>query len=170
MSQDLQYEYRSGIGTDIHRLVVGRDLKLGGVQIPFDKGLLGHSDGDAVLHAVVDALLGAAGMGDIGSFFPDRDPQWAQADSRELLLSVKQYIEDKRWQVVNVDLVIHAEQPRLVPFKAQIKRAIASILGIDFNAVNVKAKTNEGLDAVGRGEAIAATAVVLLSRRVKRTL
>jgi len=170
VSLDPQYEYRTGLGTDIHQLVTGRDLKLGGVQIPFDKGLLGHSDGDAVLHAIVDALLGAAGMGDIGSFFPDRDPKWAQADSRELLLTVKRYLEDKHWEVVNLDVVIHAEQPRLERLKAQIKRAIASILGVDFNAVNVKAKTNEGLDAVGRGEAIAATSVVLLRRRLKRTL
>ncbi len=170
MSLDPQYEYRTGLGTDIHQLVAGRDLKLGGVQIPFDKGLLGHSDGDAVLHAIIDALLGAAGMGDIGSFFPDHDPQWAQADSRELLLTVKRYLEDRHWEVVNLDVVIHAEQPRLERLKAQIKRAIASILGVDFNAVNVKAKTNEGLDAVGRGEAIAATSVVLLRRRLKRTL
>jgi len=170
VSLDPEYEYRVGLGTDIHRLVTGRELKLGAVRIPFEKGLLGHSDGDAVLHAVVDALLGAAGMGDIGSFFPDRDPQWAEADSRDLLLTVMQYLQDKRWEVVNVDVVIHAERPRLERFKAQIKRAIASILGVDFNAVNVKAKTNEGLDAVGRGEAIAATSTVLLRRRLRRTL
>jgi len=170
VSLDPEYEYRVGLGTDIHRLVTGRELKLGAVRIPFEKGLLGHSDGDAVLHAVVDALLGAAGMGDIGSFFPDRDPQWAEADSRDLLLTVMRYLQDKRWEVVNVDVVIHAERPRLERFKAQIKRAIASILGVDFNAVNVKAKTNEGLDAVGRGEAIAATSTVLLRRRLRRTL
>ncbi|MBN1124358.1 MAG: 2-C-methyl-D-erythritol 2,4-cyclodiphosphate synthase [Sedimentisphaerales bacterium] len=170
MNLDLKYEYRTGIGTDIHKLIVGRDLKLGGILIPFDKGLLGHSDGDALLHAVVDALLGAAGLGDIGSFFPDHDPQYADADSRDLLMTASQYLEDKRWEIVNLDLIVHAEQPKLEPFKAQMKRAIASILSIDFNAVNVKAKTNEGLDAVGRGEAIAATAMVLLRRRLKRTL
>ncbi|MBN1816676.1 MAG: 2-C-methyl-D-erythritol 2,4-cyclodiphosphate synthase [Sedimentisphaerales bacterium] len=170
MNLDLKYEYQTGIGTDIHKLVVGRDLKLGGISIPFDKGLLGHSDGDALLHAVVDALLGAAGLGDIGSFFPDHDPQYAEADSRDLLMTAYQYLQDQRWEIVNLDLIVHAELPKLGPFKAQMKRAIASILGIDFNAVNVKAKTNEGLDAVGRGEAIAATAMVLLRRRLKRTL
>lgn len=170
MSLDLQYEYRTGIGTDIHRLVEERDLKLGGILIPFPKGLLGHSDGDAVLHAVIDSLLGATGMGDIGTFFPDRDPDWKDADSRDLLLKITQYLADQRWEVVNLDVIIHAEQPRLEPYKMQIKRCIASILGIDFLNVNVKAKTNEGLGEIGAGLAIATTAAVLLRRRIKRTL
>ncbi len=170
MSLDLQYEYRTGIGTDIHRLAEERDLKLGGILIPFPKGLLGHSDGDAVLHAVIDSLLGAMGMGDIGTFFPDRDPDWQDADSRDLLLKITQYLADQRWEVVNLDVIIHAEQPRLEPYKMQIKRCIASILGIDFLNVNVKAKTNEGLGEIGAGLAIAATAAVLLRRRIKRTL
>ncbi|NLH15700.1 MAG: 2-C-methyl-D-erythritol 2,4-cyclodiphosphate synthase [Phycisphaerae bacterium] len=166
----MQYEYRTGIGTDIHRLVEERDLKLGGILIPFPKGLLGHSDGDAVLHAVIDSLLGATGMGDIGTFFPDRDPDWKDADSRDLLLKITQYLADQRWEVVNLDVIIHAEQPWLEPYKMQIKRCIASILGIDFLNVNVKAKTNEGLGEIGAGLAIATTAAVLLRRRIKRTL
>jgi 2-C-methyl-D-erythritol 2,4-cyclodiphosphate synthase len=161
-------EFRVGIGTDIHRLVEGRKLMLGGVQVPFGMGLLGHSDGDAVLHAVIDALLGAAGMGDIGTLFPDSDPQLKDADSREFLLAVKEKLTEKKWEVVNVDVTIHAEQPRLEPFKGQIKRVIAGLLGIDFNAVNVKAKTNEGLGEIGEGTAIAATAVTLLRKKAKR--
>ncbi|MGA2094123.1 MAG: 2-C-methyl-D-erythritol 2,4-cyclodiphosphate synthase [Sedimentisphaerales bacterium] len=161
-------EFRVGIGTDIHRLVEGRKLMLGGVQVPFGMGLLGHSDGDAVLHAVIDAMLGAAGMGDIGTLFPDSDPQLKDADSREFLLAVKEKLTEKKWEVVNVDVTIHAEQPRLEPFKGQIKRVIAGLLGIDFNAVNVKAKTNEGLGEVGEGTAIAATAVTLLRKKAKR--
>ncbi len=141
---EANYEYRTGLGTDIHRLVVGRTLKLGGVRIDHDKGLLGHSDGDAVLHAVTDALLGATAMGDIGTFFPDHDPQWKDADSRDLLLMVTKHLDDKRWEVVNLDVVVQAEEPRLEKHKVQMKRCIASILGTDFNNVNVKAKTNEG--------------------------
>ena len=163
-------EFRAGIGTDIHRLVEGRKLMLGGVQIPFAMGLLGHSDGDAVLHAVADALLGAAGLGDIGTFFPDNDSKWKDADSKGFLLTVKEKLTEKKWEVVNVDVTIHAEQPRLEPFKGQIKRVIAGLLQIDFNAVNVKAKTNNGLGEIGEGTAIAATAVAMLRKKVKRTL
>jgi 2-C-methyl-D-erythritol 2,4-cyclodiphosphate synthase len=170
VSYEPQYEYRSGIGTDIHRLVEGRELKLGGVTIPGPKGLLGHSDADALLHAVIDSLLGASGMGDIGTFFPDHDPNWKDADSRDLLLSISNYLGDNRWEIVNIDAIVHAEQPRLEPFKMQMKRCIASILGIDFANVNVKAKTNEGLGEIGAGLAIAATVIVLLRRRIKRTL
>jgi len=159
-----------GIGTDIHRVVEGRKLILGGVLVPFPAGLIGHSDGDVVLHAIIDALLGAAGMGDIGTLFPDTDPKFKDADSKGLLLDVKGMLEEKRWVVVNVDLTIQIEQPRLEPLKGQIKRCIASLLGIDFTAVNVKAKTSEGLGATGAGEAIATTAVALLKRKYKRTL
>jgi 2-C-methyl-D-erythritol 2,4-cyclodiphosphate synthase len=141
---------------------------LGGVQIPHPLGLLGHSDGDAVLHAVIDALLGAAGLGDIGTFFPDTDPKWKNADSKELLLIIKEKIAEKKWDIINVDVTIHAEQPRLEPFKGQMKRVIAGLLGIDFNAANVKAKTNEGLGEVGEGAAIAATAVAMLRKKIKR--
>ena len=170
MIEEHDHEYRTGIGTDIHRVVEGRKLILGGVLVPFPAGLIGHSDGDVVLHAIIDALLGAAGMGDIGTLFPDTDPKFKDADSKGLLLDVKEMLEEKRWVVVNVDLTIQIEQPRLEPLKGQIKRCIASLLGIDFTAVNVKAKTSEGLGATGAGEAIAATAVALLKRKYKRTL
>jgi 2-C-methyl-D-erythritol 2,4-cyclodiphosphate synthase len=163
-------EFRVGIGTDVHRLAEGRKLMLGGVQVPFAMGLLGHSDGDAVLHAVADALLGAAGLGDIGTLFPDTDPKWKDADSKGFLLTVKEKLAEKKWDVVNVDVTIHAEQPRLEPVKGQIKRVIAGLLGIDFNAVNIKAKTNEGLGEIGEGTAIAATAVALIRKKTKRTL
>jgi len=163
-------EYRSGIGTDIHELVPGRKLMLGGVHVPYEKGLLGHSDGDVALHAVIDALLGAAGMGDIGTLFPDTDPQYKDADSKGLLFVVKEKLEEKDWEIANVDLIIHAQEPNLSAVKGQIKRCIASLLGIDFNAVNVKAKTNEGFGEVGAGEAIAATAITLLKKKFRRSL
>ena len=167
---DINYEYRTGIGTDIHRLVEGRELKLGGVHIPYEKGLLAHSDGDVVLHAVIDAIAGAAGLGDIGMLFPDSDPQFKNIDSKELVLKVKEYITAKSWEVVNIDIIVSAEEPKLGPYKMQMKRAIASLLGIDFLNVNVKAKTNEGLGEIGTGLAISAMATALLRRRLKRTL
>lgn len=170
MNDGLQYEYRTGIGTDIHRLVEGRPLMLGGVEVPFDLGLLGHSDGDVVLHAVIDAILGAAGLGDIGTLFPDTDPQWKDADSRDLVLRVREKYKKDRWEIVNVDVIVHAERPKLGTHKGHIKRAIAGLLDTDFANVNIKAKTNEGLDAVGEGRAIACTTMVLLRRRLKRTL
>ena len=163
-------EYRSGIGTDIHELVAERKLMLGGVHIPYPQGLSGHSDGDAALHAVIDALLGAAGMGDIGTLFPDTDEKWKDADSKELLVIVNEKLEEKDWEIANVDLIIHAEEPKLEPFKGQMKRCIAGILGIDFTAVNVKAKTNEGLGDIGAGDAIAATAIALLKKKYRRPL
>jgi len=155
---------------DIHRLVEGRKLMLGGVYVPHPTGLAGHSDGDVVLHAVIDALLGAAGMGDIGTMFPDTDPKYKDVDSKGFLVDVKEKLAEKKWEVINVDVTIHAEQPRLEPFKGQIKRCIAGLLGIDFNAVNIKAKTNEGLGDIGEGVAIAATAAALLRKKTKRTL
>jgi len=163
-------EYRSGIGTDIHRLAEGRKLMLCGVHVPYPAGLLAHSDGDVALHAVIDALLGAAGMGDIGTLFPDSDPHWKDADSKELLFIVKGQLEEKRWEVVNVDVIIHAEEPKLAPVKGQMKRCLAELLGIDFTAVNVKAKTNEGLGEIGAGQAMAATATVLLRKKQRRAL
>jgi len=168
--EDHNHEYRTGIGTDIHRIAAGRKLMLGGVYIPFPAGLAGHSDGDVALHAIIDALLGAAGMGDIGGLFPDTDPKWKGADSKELLFIVKEQLEEKKWEIVNVDLVIKTEQPRLEPVKGQIKRCIAGLLGIDFTAVNVKAKTNEGLGEIGAGQAMAATAIALLKKKKRRTL
>jgi 2-C-methyl-D-erythritol 2,4-cyclodiphosphate synthase len=170
MVEEHDHEYRIGIGTDIHRLVEGRKLMLGGVYIPFSHGLLGHSDGDVALHAIIDALLGAAAMGDIGTHFPDTDPKYKNADSKALVLETKEKLENQRWVIVNVDLIIHLEQPRLEQFKGQIKRAVAGLLLMDFNAVNVKAKTNEGLGEIGSSQAIAATAAVLIKRKYKRTL
>jgi 2-C-methyl-D-erythritol 2,4-cyclodiphosphate synthase len=163
-------EYRIGIGTDIHRVATDRRLMLGGVYVPYPVGLAGHSDGDVGLHAVIDALLGASGMGDIGTLFPDTDPRWKDADSKELLSIVKEKLQEKKWEVVNVDLTIHAEEPRLEPVKGQMKRCIAGLLDIDFTAVNVKAKTNEGLGEVGLGQAMAATAIALLRKKPRRTL
>jgi 2-C-methyl-D-erythritol 2,4-cyclodiphosphate synthase len=163
-------EYRVGIGTDIHRIVEGRKLMLGGVHIPYPAGLLGHSDGDVAIHAIVDALLGAAGLGDIGTLFPDTDMQWKDADSKVFLYTVKEQLEKKQWEVVNVDLTIHAEAPKLGPMKGQIRRCIAGLLGMDFAAVNVKAKTNEGLGEIGAGDAMAATAIALLRKKPRRTL
>jgi 2-C-methyl-D-erythritol 2,4-cyclodiphosphate synthase len=163
-------EYRVGIGTDIHLVAEDRKLMLGGVQIPFPSGLVGHSDGDVALHAVIDALLGAAGMGDIGTLFPDSNPRFKDADSKGLVLDVRERLEAKQWEVVNVDLTIHLEQPRLESHKGHIRRCIADLLDMDFAAVNVKAKTNEGLGEIGRGEAIAATAVAMLRQKRKRIL
>ena len=163
-------EYRSGIGTDIHRVVEGKKLMLCGVHVPYPAGLAGHSDGDVGLHAIIDALLGAAGMGDIGTLFPDTEPRWKDADSKELLFIVKERLEEKRWDVVNIDVIIQTEEPRLEPIKGQMKRCVAGLLGIDFNAVNVKAKTNEGLGEIGTGQAMAATATALLKVKYKRTL
>ena len=165
-----QYEYRTGIGTDIHKLVSERPLLLGGVQVPFELGLLGHSDGDVVLHAVIDAVLGATGLGDIGTLFPDTDPALKDVDSQQLVLQVRELAKQHHWEVVNLDVIIHAQLPKLAPYKGQIKRRIAGMLETDFANVNIKAKTNEGLDAVGEGRAIACTTTVLLRRRPKRTL
>ena len=170
MIEEPKAEYRTGIGTDIHALVEGRKLMLGGVYVPYPVGLAGHSDGDVGLHAVIDALLGASGMGDIGTLFPDTDPRWTDADSKELLFIVKERLEENHWEVVNIDLIIHAEQPKLEPVKGQMKRCIAGLLGIDFTAVNVKAKTNEEFGEVGAGEAMAATAIALLKKKKRRTL
>ena len=154
---------RIGQGYDIHRLVEGRPLVLGGVSIPYAKGLLGHSDGDVLLHALIDAILGATADGDIGSHFPDTDDRWRNADSAELLASL---LDNARgWRIVNVDLTVVAEAPRLAPHRGEIRKRIASLLGIDVDAVSVKAKTNEGLDAVGEGRAIACFAAVLLESR-----
>jgi 2-C-methyl-D-erythritol 2,4-cyclodiphosphate synthase len=163
-------EYRSGIGTDIHELVVGRKLMLCGVHVPHPSGLAGHSDGDVGLHAVIDALLGAAAMGDIGTLFPDDDQRWKDADSKDLLAIVKEQLEEKDWEIANIDVIIHADQPRLESFKGQMKRCVAEILGIDFATVNVKAKTDNGFGDVGAGDAIAATAIVLLKKKFRRTL
>lgn len=170
MISGIEYEYRTGIGTDIHRLVPERKLMLGGIVVPFEMGLLAHSDGDVVLHAVIDAMFGAAGMGDIGMHFPDSDEVYKGIPSKNLLIICKEKLADKRWEIVNIDITITAEQPKLGNYKGQMKRNIAGLLAINFENVNIKAKTNEGMGEVGRVEAIEALAVVMLRRRLKRTL
>jgi 2-C-methyl-D-erythritol 2,4-cyclodiphosphate synthase len=156
---------RVGIGTDIHRLEPGGPLRLGGVDVPFDRRLSGHSDADVVLHAVTDAILGAAGLPDIGERFPDTDPRYLGADSRELLREVVADVAGRGYGVACADVVIHAERPKLAAHKPAIRRSVAELLGVPADRVSIKAKTNEGLDAVGRGEAVACTCVVGLARR-----
>jgi 2-C-methyl-D-erythritol 2,4-cyclodiphosphate synthase len=153
---------RIGIGYDLHRLMAGRRLVLGGVEIPFDRGLLGHSDADVVLHALTDALLGACGQPDIGDLFPDRDPAWKDADSRQFLRAALRRVHAAGLRVSNVDLIIHAEQPRLGPYKNQIRASVAHLLELPPDHVGLKATTNEGLDAIGRGEALACWAAAVL--------
>lgn len=155
--------FRIGEGWDVHALVPGRQLMLGGVHIEHTHGLLGHSDADALLHAVTDALIGAAGMGDIGTLFPDTDARYQGADSWVLLQTAAQRIADAGWQVNNVDCTVIAQAPKLVSYKAAMAGRIASALGIDTEQVNVKAKTAEKLGPVGQGQSIEARAVVLLS-------
>jgi 2-C-methyl-D-erythritol 2,4-cyclodiphosphate synthase len=157
-------ELRVGHGHDTHRLSRGRLLVLGGVTIDFERGLLGHSDADVLLHAITDALLGAAALGDIGEWFPDTDPQWAGANSGDLLTTAVREVAARHWKIVNLDCTISAEQPRLAPHKSAIRERVAELLGISTEVVNVKAKTGEGVGPVGRKEAIAADAVVLLLR------
>jgi 2-C-methyl-D-erythritol 2,4-cyclodiphosphate synthase len=154
--------YRTGIGYDIHRLVAGRDLRLGGIVIEHDKGLLGHSDADVVLHAICDALLGAIGAPDIGELFPDDDPAWKNTDSRRFIEEALRRVAAAGLKIGNVDVVIHAQQPRLRPHKGALRAALADLLGVPHDAIGVKATTNEGLDAIGRGEAIGCWAAVLL--------
>lgn len=155
--------WRVGQGWDTHLLVPGRALVLGGVSIPHDKGLLGHSDADALLHAIIDALLGAAGLGDIGGLFPDTYAAHAGADSARLLSEALRLVEAEGWSVVNVDSTVVAQAPKLAPFKAAMRERIAALLALPVSAVNIKAKTAEGLGPVGAGLSIEAQAVVLLS-------
>jgi 2-C-methyl-D-erythritol 2,4-cyclodiphosphate synthase len=154
----------TGIGWDSHRLVAGRPLILGGVTIPYDHGLAGHSDADVLAHAVIDALLGAAGLGDIGEHFPDTDARWAGADSLELVRAVVGLVADARHAVAHVDTTVVMERPKLGPHRAEIRAALAAALGIPVERVNVKASTGEGMGFVGRGEGVAALAVVTLVR------
>ncbi len=154
---------RVGIGYDLHRLVPGRALLLGGVRIPFERGLLGHSDADVVLHALCDALLGAVAQPDIGELFPDSDPRWKEADSRQFVAEALKRVTAAGYRPANVDLVIHAQLPRLGPHKESIRTSVADLLGIPRQDVGVNAKSNEGVDAVGRGEAIACWSAVLLT-------
>ena len=156
--------FRVGQGYDVHALTPGRKLILGGVGIPHHQGLLGHSDADALLHAVTDAILGAAGLGDIGGMFPDAGPQWAGADSRALLRGAMDAVREAGWRVGNIDATVIAQSPRLAPHVAAMRANIAADLGVGAEAVNVKGKTNERLGFEGRGEGIAAHAVALLLR------
>jgi len=153
---------RVGMGYDLHRLEKERKLILGGIEIESDKGLVGHSDADVLLHAIIDAMLGGAGMGDIGEQFPDTDPAYKDADSRELTRNVRARVQDAGFGITNVDVVIHAEAPKLMPHRARIRSSVAEILGLSETAVGVKATTNEGLGEIGRGEAMACWAAVLL--------
>jgi 2-C-methyl-D-erythritol 2,4-cyclodiphosphate synthase len=153
---------RVGIGYDLHRLVEGRPLILGGVAVPSERGALGHSDADVVCHAVTDAILGGARAGDIGQHYPDTDPRWKDASSIILLREVAAMVRGKGLEVQNVDVVVVLERPKVGPHRAAIESSLAEALGIEAARVSVKAKTNEGVDAVGRGEAIAAHAVCLL--------
>jgi 2-C-methyl-D-erythritol 2,4-cyclodiphosphate synthase len=153
---------RVGIGHDTHRLVAGRPLLLGGVRVEHPRGLIGHSDADVVLHAVTDALLGAAGLGDIGDAFPDTDPAYQDADSRLFLNGALARLNQAGWRVVNVDVIIFAQEPKLGPVKADIRRRLAQLLALDEGAVNVKAKTGEKVGAIGRAEAIGCQAVALI--------
>jgi len=153
---------RAGIGYDLHRLAEGRKLILGGIEVPFSKGPVGHSDGDALAHAICDALLGAAGLGDIGTHFPDSDPKWKDVSSLRFLERVRELLAEKRLRIAHLDAVVITEKPKLGPHFPAMREALAKSLGIPASAINLKAKTNEGVDAIGHGEAIAAQAIVIL--------
>ena len=153
---------RVGIGYDVHRLVTGRPLVLGGIQIESERGLLGHSDADVACHAIGDALLGALALGDLGEHFPPGDPRWKDASSLDLLRRVRGLLDQHQARIVNVDVAIVAEAPRIAPHRAAMVAALAHALGMDARHVSVKATTNEGLGAIGRGEGIAAWAVALV--------
>jgi 2-C-methyl-D-erythritol 2,4-cyclodiphosphate synthase len=153
---------RVGQGYDVHALVSGRKLVIGGVEIPHDKGLAGHSDADVLLHAICDALLGAAALGDIGSHFPDHDPQYSEMDSRKLLRATAKKIADAGFRIVNLDATIVAQAPRMAPHVARMTGNIAADLGLKPAAVSVKATTTEKLGTIGRGEGIAAQAIALI--------
>ena len=153
---------RIGHGYDSHRFAAGRRLVLGGVEIPHEQGLTGHSDADAVAHAVTDALLGASGLGDIGRHFPPSDAQWKDADSMQLLARVVRLLEGRNYQVVNVDVTVVAEAPKIGPHAEAMRERLAGVLGISPGHISVKGKTNEGMGAIGRGEGIACFAVALI--------
>ncbi len=157
--------FRTGIGYDMHRLEEGRRLILGGVEIPFEKGLVGHSDADVLTHAIIDSLLGAAGKGDMGVYFPDSDARFKGISSMKLLEAVREMLEESRFTVLNIDSVVVAQAPKLMPYMDSMRHEISKIMKIDEERVNVKAKTPEGLDSIGRVEAVSAQAVCTLSRK-----
>ncbi|MCE5181614.1 MAG: 2-C-methyl-D-erythritol 2,4-cyclodiphosphate synthase [Betaproteobacteria bacterium] len=155
---------RVGQGFDVHQLVEGRKLIIGGVDIPYERGLLGHSDADVLLHAICDALLGAAALGDIGRHFPDSDARYKGIDSRKLLCEVARLLKERGWSVVNLDATIIAQAPKMAPHVAQMVNNIASDIGVSADCINVKATTTENLGFTGRGEGIAAQAVCLIKK------
>jgi 2-C-methyl-D-erythritol 2,4-cyclodiphosphate synthase len=155
---------RVGHGFDAHRLVAGRALRLGGIEVPHARGLEGHSDGDCVLHAVCDALLGAIGVGDMGQHFPSRDPRWRGADSRVFVAEVARLLRDGRWRLGNVDVTLIAQEPVLAPHLGPMRQAIAEALGVAEESVSVKAKSTDHMGALGRGEGIAALATALVTK------
>ena len=156
---------RIGHGYDVHRLVEGRKLILGGVDIPYEKGLLGHSDADVLAHAIMDALLGAAALGDIGKLFPDNDPAYEGADSMKLLERVAEVLDEKGYAIGNIDATVIAQKPKLAPYIEQMRRRMAEVCGIDMEQLSVKATTEEKLGFTGSGEGIAAHAVCLIERK-----
>jgi 2-C-methyl-D-erythritol 2,4-cyclodiphosphate synthase len=160
--------YRVGQGFDAHRLVSGRPLRLGGVHVPYERGLEGHSDGDCLVHAVCDALLGAAAAGDMGERFPSGDPRWKDAPGRVFLSEVRQLIESRGYVLANLDATVIAQEPALAGHLAAMRRELAAALGVELDVVSVKAKSTDRLGALGRGEGIAAQAVVLLRREAAR--
>lgn len=153
---------RSGIGYDLHRLAVNRKLMIGGIEVPFEKGSVGHSDGDVLSHAICDALLGAASLGDIGTHFPDTDPKWRGVSSLVFLRQVRQYLERKNWKIRHIDAIVVAERPKLGPHFPAMREALAKALAISVEQINLKAKTHEGLGEIGRGEALAAHAIATI--------
>ena len=154
---------RCGIGYDLHRLEAGRKLIVGGIELAFDKGPAGHSDGDVLAHALCDALLGAAGLGDIGTHFPDTDPKWKGANSLIFLEHARKLLDEKKFAIEHVDAVVILERPKLGPHFPKMREVLGKALGVSSEIIHLKAKTNEGVDAVGRGEAIAAHVVATLT-------
>lgn len=154
--------FKVGIGYDIHRLVEERDLIIGGVKIPYEQGLLGHSDADVLVHAIIDALLGAAGLEDIGTLFPDTDPKYKNADSIKLLEQVLEKVSEKGFKINNIDSNIIAQAPKMMPYIPLMKERLANVLNLETENISIKAKTKEKLDSVGEGLAIEANAVVLI--------
>jgi 2-C-methyl-D-erythritol 4-phosphate cytidylyltransferase/2-C-methyl-D-erythritol 2,4-cyclodiphosphate synthase len=155
---------KTGLGRDLHRLTPGRKFLIGGIEIPFDRGEQGHSDGDVLAHAVIDAFLGAAGLGDIGELYSPEDPGWKDADSLELLKNAWAKVQNEGWSLLNLDCVVTCEKPKILPYRETIRRSLAQALGADPRSIFIKGKTNEGLGPLGSGEAVEAIAVCLLEK------
>lgn len=170
VTEEVALVWRVGLGHDTHRLAAGGPLRLGGVEIPYDKHLVGHSDADVLLHALTDALLGAAALGDIGEMFPDTDPAHRGRDSGEMLVRALDRVRQAGWQVANVDCIVFAQRPKLLDHKPRMRQRLAELLGLPLDAVGLKAKTGELVGPVGREEALMAEVVVLLQRAVAATL